>query len=98
MGGLGGTSSNTVQSVTSLGYSLGNTSRSAEPVRAPVIENRINTSKVKPLVPVTVEIKDSTAILRGVVKNDHERNLLEQFVKLEPGIHKVQNELLCPLE
>ena len=67
-------------------------------MRVPQIESRINSSRVQPVVPVTVEIKDKTAVLRGVVKNEHDRRLLEQFVKLEPGIVKVQNELLCSID
>ena len=101
MGRAGGTNSNTVQTVTTLGYSL-NEFSAANPstvaMRVPQIESRINSSRVQPVVPVTVEIKDKTAVLRGVVKNEHDRRLLEQFVKLEPGIVKVQNELLCSID
>ena len=97
MGGVGGTNTNTVRSVTSLGYSLSETAETARPseaVRISQIENRINNnSRITVIVPVTVEMENSTAILRGTVKNEHERKLLEQLVKLEPGIHRVQNEL-----
>ena len=101
MGRTGGAGSNTVQAATSLGYSLNEFSETLLPmagVRAPKIESRINSSRVQPVIPVTVEIKERTAILRGVVKNEHDRRLLEQFVKLEPGIVNVQNELLCSIE
>ena len=102
MGRAGGANSNTVQAVTTLGYSLNEFSAANLPTtaatRAPQIESRINSSRVQPVVPVTVEIKDKTAVLRGVVKNEHDRRLLEQFVKLEPGIVKVQNELLCSID
>ncbi|MCL2304108.1 MAG: BON domain-containing protein [Planctomycetaceae bacterium] len=100
IGGFGGTNTNTVRSVTSLGYSLQETRETARPtdmVRSTQLENRINNNgKVKPVSPVTVEIDGITAILRGTVKNEHERKLLEQFVKLEPGIAKVKNELILP--
>ena len=101
MGRTGGANSNTVQAATSLGYSLNEfsaTNPSTVAMRAPQIESRINSSRVQPVIPVTVEIKDKTAVLRGVVKNEHDRRLLEQFVKLEPGIVKVQNELLCSID
>ena len=102
MGGLSGANTNTVRSVTSLGYSLSETVETVRPteaVRISKIENRINNnSRIAALVPITVEMENSTVILRGVVKNEHERKLLEQFVKLEPGIHRVQNELTLPGE
>ena len=102
MGGLGGTNTNTVRSVTSLGYSLSETAeatRPSEAARVSQIENRINNNgRITVLVPITVEMENSTVILRGVVKNEHDRKLLEQLVKLEPGISKVQNELKLPGE
>ena len=102
MGGIGGTNTNTVRSVTTLGHSFNETSamiRSAEAVRISNIENRINNSnKIKSLTPITVELNNSTATLRGVVEDEHQRKLLEQFVKLEPGISRVLNELTLPTE
>ena len=100
-GGVG-TNTNTVRSVTSLGYSFNETLetiRQPEAIRMSQIENRINNnSRITAIVPITVEMENSTAILRGVVKNEHERRLLEQLVKLEPGIYRVQNELTLPME
>lgn len=43
--------------------------------------------------PLTVELQDRTATLRGVVATDHDRVLAEQLTLLEPGISQVQNEL-----
>lgn len=43
--------------------------------------------------PLSVELQDRTAILRGVVATDHDRALAEQLTLLEPGISQVQNEL-----
>jgi len=99
MGGLGGMNTNTVRSVTSLGHSFSetDTARPTEAARISRLENRINkSSKITPLAPITVELNNSTAILRGAVENEHQRKLLEQLVKLEPGISKVQNELTYP--
>ena len=102
MGGVGGANTNTVRSVTSLGYSFNETaetlrSEQTQTVRGSQLENRIkNSNKINAIAPITVEIDHSTAILRGVVENEHQRKLLEQYVKLEPGITKVQNELALP--
>lgn len=43
--------------------------------------------------PLTVELQDRTATLRGVVATAHDRALAEQLALLEPGISQVQNEL-----
>ena len=101
-GGLGGTNTNTVRSVTSLGYSFNETTATLRPeqtVRVSQIENRIkNNHRINAIAPITVEIENTTAVLRGIVENEHQRKLLEQFVKLEPGIYRVQNELTLPPE
>lgn len=43
--------------------------------------------------PLSVELRDRTAVLRGVVATDHDRALAETLTLLEPGISQVQNEL-----
>jgi len=43
--------------------------------------------------PLNVELRERTAILRGVVATDHDRALAETLTLLEPGISQVQNEL-----
>ncbi len=43
--------------------------------------------------PLSVELRERTAILRGVVATDHDRALAETLTLLEPGISQVQNEL-----
>ncbi len=43
--------------------------------------------------PLSVELQDRTATLRGVVATDHDRALAEQLTLLEPGISQVRNEL-----
>lgn len=43
--------------------------------------------------PLTVELQDRTATLRGVVATAHDRELAEQLTLLEPGISQVKNEL-----
>lgn len=44
--------------------------------------------------PVAVTLREGTAILRGVVASEHDRELAEQLARLEPGVLQVQNELL----
>ena len=48
-------------------------------------------AKVKGL---SVEMDGETAILRGTVESDEQRELMERMAKLEPGISAVRNELL----
>jgi hypothetical protein len=43
--------------------------------------------------PIQVEMQGRTAILRGVVTTEHDRGLVEQVVRLEPGIEAVKNDL-----
>jgi len=43
--------------------------------------------------PLSVELQNRTAILRGVVATGHDRVLAEKLTLLEPGIDRVQNEL-----
>jgi len=43
--------------------------------------------------PIEVALEGRTAVLRGVVASDHDRDLLERVILLEVGISKVENEL-----
>jgi hypothetical protein len=43
---------------------------------------------------VRLEMRGDTAVLRGVVATTRDRALAEQFVRLEPGIANVQNDLV----
>lgn len=43
---------------------------------------------------VQVELQGRTAILRGVVASEHDRSLMEQLIRLEPGIDGVNNEIV----
>jgi hypothetical protein len=45
------------------------------------------------LGPIEVSVAGQTAILRGAVASEHQRDVAEQLVLLEPGIREVQNEL-----
>jgi osmotically-inducible protein OsmY len=38
----------------------------------------------------------STVVLRGSVRDDHERRLAEALVRLTPGVRAVRNELTAP--
>jgi len=43
---------------------------------------------------VDIEVKNGAAILRGTVRNETERQLLEQRVSATPGITSMQNRLV----
>ncbi len=52
-----------------------------------------NIPGLKNIQGLTVEMAGETAILRGVVDSEEQRELVERMAKLEPGISAVQNEL-----
>jgi hypothetical protein len=43
--------------------------------------------------PITITVENETAILRGQVANEHDRQLAEILTRFEPGIWQVRNEL-----
>ena len=51
------------------------------------------TTRFQARSPVEVSLGDDGATLRGVVATKYDRSLVEQMVRLEPGIWRVQNEL-----
>jgi len=62
---------------------------------APALTARLErTSRIRFQSPVAVTLREGTAILQGVVGSEHDRELAEQLVRLEPGVLQVQNELL----
>ncbi|MGL6193322.1 MAG: hypothetical protein ACRC2T_00700 [Thermoguttaceae bacterium] len=106
MGGMGGANSTTIRSLTTLGFEnekdnekqIGQaTTTEANSIRLPKLEEKINKGGLRftPIIPITVELSGSTATLRGVVKTERDSRLLEQFVLLEPGVLKINNELDC---
>lgn len=51
------------------------------------------TDRIQKSSPITVTVRNQTAILRGSVATEHDRRLAEAVVRLEPGIAQVRNEL-----
>jgi hypothetical protein len=51
------------------------------------------TPAIQPVTPIRVEVQGRTAILQGVVSTEHDRELAEQMIRLEPGIEAVRNEI-----
>jgi hypothetical protein len=49
--------------------------------------------RIQKLSPITVSLDNETAILRGRVATEHDRQLVEILTRFEPGIWRVQNEL-----
>jgi hypothetical protein len=49
--------------------------------------------RIQKLSPITVMLENETAILRGRVATEHDRQLVEILTRFEPGIWRVQNEL-----
>lgn len=62
--------------------------------RAAALAGRIGRCKrIRTTWPITVTVEHQTAILRGSVATEHDRRLVEDFARFEPGIWKVRNEL-----
>lgn len=71
----------------------------APPIPSAQIETKLQTTladlpilKSRPKVMVSVD-QDGVVSLSGVVTSDHERKLLAAFVRLEPGVTGVDNQL-----
>jgi osmotically-inducible protein OsmY len=69
-----------------------------QPTPATITQNLTRKLEASPTLkarlPVAVSVQGQTATLRGEVATEHDRVLAEQLVRLEPGIWKVQNELV----
>jgi hypothetical protein len=52
------------------------------------------TPSIHSLTPIQVEVQGRSAILRGQVASEHDRDLAEQMARLEAGIEQVHNELV----
>jgi hypothetical protein len=52
------------------------------------------TSAIQTRTPIRVELQGRTAILRGAVSTEHDRDLAEQMIRLEAGIQAVKNEIV----
>lgn len=48
---------------------------------------------IRKLSPIHVTVQNETAILRGQVATEHDRQLAELLARFEPGVWQVQNEL-----
>ncbi|MBX3414090.1 MAG: BON domain-containing protein [Pirellulales bacterium] len=65
----------------------------SEEVEASLARQLLRVPGMERLGPVEVSVVGQTAILRGAVASEHQRDVAEQLVLLEPGIREVQNEL-----
>ena len=93
-GGMGANST-TIQSVTSFDAStMGMPSRSVGTgnLRVAGLENHIN-ARFNPAQPISIEAAGSTVTIRGTVHSEQQRRVMEQAIRMEPGISRVKNEL-----
>lgn len=51
------------------------------------------TPRIARVSPITVTMEQDTAVLRGQVRTQRDRQLAEDIVRLEPGVWEVRNEL-----
>lgn len=67
---------------------------SPAPVRARALENRLAKVMEDRLSgPVEVTLAGETAILEGAVASEHDRHVVAEWVRLEPGIAEIENRL-----
>jgi len=52
------------------------------------------TPRIARLSPISVTMESDTAVLRGQVRTQRDRQLAEDLVRLEPGVWEVRNELM----
>lgn len=67
---------------------------SSEELQSTLAEYVLRVPGMERLGPVEVSVEGQTAILRGVVASDHQRDVAEQLVLLEPGVRAIRNELV----
>ena len=79
----------------SLGFDV--SGPSAAVVSTQMTQRLAKLPNLQELTPVTVAIEGRTAILRGRVATQHDRQMLAQIVLLEPGVSAVRNELQLPV-
>ena len=90
-GGTAGGSVTPLRPALSLGF--------APPTTTPTVFNvRVNQRLAKLpnleiLEPVSIDLTNRTAIIRGRVATEHDRTLIAQLLMLEPGVSSVSNEL-----
>jgi len=89
-GGRGGSSAGPRLSI-KLGFNP--PSMSPPHVSATLAKRLTDIPGLKTRGPVEVWVQGDKATLRGTVATDHDRDLAERLVLLEPGIYRVQNDL-----
>jgi hypothetical protein len=58
------------------------------------VQNILNrSSRLDSVNTIQVAADRGTLVLRGIVKDDHERRLAEAIARLTPGVHELRNEL-----
>ncbi|MFL5244620.1 MAG: BON domain-containing protein [Gemmataceae bacterium] len=55
-------------------------------------------SKIQSKSTILVGVEGGSLVLRGIVKNDHERRLAEAIARLTPGVRDLRNELAVRTE
>jgi hypothetical protein len=78
--------------LTSFGPELDSPTDAGNPAAVIADVIRRNT-RIQKLSPITVRLERETAILRGRVATEHDRQLVELLTRFEPGIWQVRNEL-----
>jgi osmotically-inducible protein OsmY len=61
---------------------------------APIVASLETRVAALPQSGVRVSVEDGTVVLRGTVATESDRRVAERMAKLEPGIDRVQNELV----
>jgi len=89
-----GNGRNSVSIRTALTVSIDLPSTSSRPVSSSLAQRLTDLPAIHWRSPSQVELQGRTAILRGVVATEHDRDLAERVVRLEPSVDQVQNQLV----
>jgi len=92
MGGMGGNAASSVRSRLRIGFDRLRADGGG--VSTALAQRLAETPAIRSRTPIQVELQGRTAILRGEVASDHDRVLAGQMARLEPGIDRVQNDLV----
>jgi len=91
---MGGAAASNIQPPTALRATFDYPKPPADKLTAALTQRLAQTKGLHTQSPVTVLAQSGTVTLRGTVASEHDRAVAERLVRLEPGVWKVNNELV----
>jgi len=88
---LGGRGRSTFTAALSIGFEY--PKPAAAEVSTRLQERLARIAQIRRLTPLVVTFHGRTAVLRGAVATEHDREMVARLARMEPGVREVQNEL-----